>query len=152
MQSSNHAAHTCVLNSMETYIHPLDAGLLEIGQPVSGLAFPPAGWHVIGDWGAGYALGNHDGLRLIIDCSQKDDDRWWIHISVSRAKRTPSHEDMAAAKRAFLGDRYAYAVYPPRAQYVNIHPNCLHLWSLIDDRDGRILPEFSAELNIGLSI
>jgi hypothetical protein len=134
-------------------LHPLDAGLLQLNLPPSGLAFPPLGWRILQPWGFGYALGSNTGLRAIIDCSQKDDDRWWVHISISRQSRTPTHEEMAAAKVSFLGNRYAYAVYPPVEQYVNIHAHCLHLWAVIDVGDGRILPEFSSELSgIGRSI
>lgn len=138
---------------MTTELSPLDAGLMEIKAPLSGIPFPPRDWWIIQPWGFGYALQHRNGLRAIIDCSQKSDDRWWVHVSVSRATRTPSHEDMCLVKTAFLGDRYAYAVYPPRSQYVNIHQHCLHLWALVSEDDGRALPEFSAELEgIGKSI
>lgn len=138
---------------MSKFLHPLDAGLLEIGQPVSGLAFPPDDWQVIQRWGYGYALQHQNGLRAIVDCSMKDDERWWVHVSVSRASRTPSHEDMALAKRAFLGERYAYSVWPPSEVYVNIHAHCLHLWALVDDANGAALPEFSAVVpGVGVSV
>ena len=126
------------------YLHPLDAGLSDLNQALSGLAFPPDGWRVIQEWGSGYALQDNTGLRVIIDCSTKGDDRYWVHLSLSRAKAIPSHLDMVRVKEAFLGNsRYAYSVFPPRQEYVNIHPNCLHLWALVDG-DGRVLPEFSA--------
>lgn len=128
---------------MSTELHPLDAGLLEVGVPISGLAFPPAGWSILKTWGLGYALQDRTGLRLLIDCEQKEDDRFWVHISVSRAARLPTHGEMCAIKTAFLGDRYAYAVYPPTSEYVNIHAFCLHLWALIDNGKGQALPEFS---------
>ncbi len=131
---------------MAEYLHPLDAGLLEVGASVSGLIFPPNGWVVLQPWGAGYGLRSASGLRLLIDCEQKDDDRFWVHISVSRASRCPTHEEMCEVKQAFLGDRYAYAVYPPKSEYVNIHAFCLHLWALVDKADGRALVEFSGEL------
>lgn len=134
-------------------LHPLDAGLLEIGAVKSGLSFPPRGWFVTGMWGCGYILRHRSGLVAIIDCSQKEDDRWWVHVSVSRAKSIPTHDDMALAKTDFLGDRYAYSVWPSRERYVNIHPNCLHLWALVDKEDGRVLPEFSDVLpGVGMSI
>lgn len=138
---------------MQSELHPLDAGLMEIKAPLSGLDFPPKGWRILQPWGFGYALQHREGLRAIIDCSQKEDDRWWVHISLSRASRTPTHEDMVQAKRDFLGDRYAYAVYPPTERYVNIHQHCLHLWALVDSKDGKVLPEFSAQVaGVGLSI
>ncbi len=113
---------------MSEYLNPLDAVLMDLGAPLSGLA-------------------DMTGLRAIVDCEQKDDDRWWLHVSVSRAKTIPTHLDMARVKMAFIGEeRYAYSVWPPRENYVNIHANCLHLWACIGDDDGRILPEFSADL------
>ena len=61
---------------------------------------------------------------------------------------------MALVKRDFVGeDRYAYSIWPPREQHVNIMPYCLHLWARMDELDGRVLPEFSAELpGIGRSV
>lgn len=77
---------------------------------------------------------------LVSGCIEADQRRW-IHVSVSRPERHPSHEDLAFVKDHFIGpETYAYTVYPPRSKHVNIHPNCLHLWSPLD---GPILPEFS---------
>lgn len=138
---------------MTAALHPLDAGLMEVGAATSGLEFPPKGWRILQPWGSGYALMSSTALRAIIDCSQKDDGQWWCHLSVSRGSRTPTHEDMCEAKRAFFGDRYAYAVHPPQERYVNIHQHCLHLWCLVDRKDGRVLPEFDAVLpGVGRSI
>lgn len=132
-------------------LSPLDEALEEQSLPLSGLQFPPKGWAIIESWGNGWALVS-GGLKLIIDCEKKSDNRWWVHISVSRKHWPPSHQDMIQVKQAFLGDRYAYAVYPPKEHYVNIHPNCLHLWSLAEENSA-VLPEFSTELGrIGKSI
>lgn len=126
-------------------LHPLDAGLLERGEPCSGLPFPPNGWSLVREWGLGYALESKNGLRVIIDCAMKSDNRWWVHVSVSHSRATPTHDEMARVKRDFLGDRYAYAVYPPLERYVNIHHHCLHLWALAEG-NGAVLPEFSGEV------
>jgi hypothetical protein len=134
-------------------LHPLDAGLVEVGAASSGLPFPPNGWEIIQEWGLGYALRHSNGLRVLIDCSQKSDESWWVHVSFSRKAWTPSHEDACIVKRDFLGDRYAYAVHPPRENYVNIHNHCLHLWAVCDQANGAVLPEFSDVLEgIGRSI
>ena len=134
-------------------LSPLDAGLLEIGAPALGLPFPPVGWRITQPWGFGYALEDRSGLLVLIDCERKEDDRWWVHISVSRSKRLPSYEEMARIKVAFLGDRYAYSVWAPVEMHVNIMPTCLHLWGLVDTFNGQALPEFSAVLSgIGRSI
>ena len=117
----------------------------------------PDGWQVIPYPGAAY--GSHalrergGGLRVIVDCEAKSDGHPWLHVSVSRKNWTPSHADMARVKADFIGNRYAYAVWPPAEKYVNLHPYCLHLWARWDDTDGRVLPEFSAVLpGIGKSI
>lgn len=112
------------------------------GEAFSGIVYPPADWHFLEFWGEGHVFAHKNGLRVIVDCEEKEDGRQWIHISVSRKHWDPSHADMCLVKEAFLGERYAYAVYPPREVYVNIHHHCLHLWALAEG-DGRVLPEFS---------
>jgi hypothetical protein len=109
----------------------------------------PKGWQIAQPWGDGFALRQiGGGLRVIVDCEIKGDASLWLHVSVSRANYTPTHDDMARVKVDFIGDdRYAYSVWPPREQYVNIHNHCLHLWARMEG-DGRVLPEFSAELPI----
>lgn len=134
-------------------LHPLDAGLLEIGCDPSGMEFPPRGWEIIQPWGLGYALRHSNGLRVLIDCAMKDDGRWWVHVSFSRKSWDPTHADTCQVKREFLGNRYAYVVHPPAENYVNIHSHCLHLWALVDADNGRVLPEFSDVLEgVGRSI
>jgi hypothetical protein len=115
----------------------------------------PKGWEIVDRWGEGYRLSQKNGgLRVIVDQEIKADGCRWLHVSVSRKSWTPTHEDMVLVKHDFIGeDRYAYSIWPPREQYVNIHKHCLHLWARIDQADGRVLPEFSAELpGIGKSI
>jgi hypothetical protein len=112
----------------------------------------PKDWEVLRPWGDGYAMRQkRGGLRAIVDCERKADGEYWIHVSVSRKDWNPSHDDMCLVKQAFLGDRYAYAVYPPQDNYVNIHAHCLHLWARFDGKP--VLPEFSDVLpGVGLSI
>ncbi len=109
----------------------------------------PHGWEIIKPWGDGFALRQKDGgLRVVVDCETKEDGREWLHVSASRAKWTPSHEDMALVKRDFIGDeRYAYSVWVPTENHVNIHSHYLHLWAMMDSPDGKVLPEFSAVLD-----
>lgn len=55
----------------------------------------------------------------------------WEHVSVSPYKRriTPSWDDMCKIKDAFWKDDEAVIqIHPPKADYVNNMPNCLHLW------------------------
>ena len=126
-------------------VSPLDDGLAETHHAASGLPYPPPGWTFTSEWGLGHAFQHSNGLRVLIDCSMKSDDRFWVHVSLSRKNWTPSHEDLRLVKAAFLGDRYAYVVFPPESQYVNLHSHCLHLWALAEN-NGRVLPEFSENL------
>lgn len=115
----------------------------------------PQGWEVLQAWGEGWAVAQRNGgLRVIVDCEIKADGSPWLHVSVSRKSWTPTHEDMVLVKHDFIGDdRYAYSIWPPKEHYVNIHAHCLHLWARLDEANGRVLPEFSAELEgIGKSI
>jgi hypothetical protein len=114
----------------------------------------PEGWEVIQRWGDGYAVRQkRGGLRVLVDCEPKRDSKEWLHVSVSRANYTPTHDDMAVVKNAFIGeDRYAYSIWPPTDKYVNIHAHCLHLWACMEG-DGQQLPEMSEVLEgIGRSI
>lgn len=82
------------------------------------------------------------GLAAIISCRVEDDGRPWIHLSVSHRARVPSWREMRECKEVFLADREAYSVLPPRARYVNIHPNVLHLFALLDGAS--VLPDFTS--------
>jgi len=105
----------------------------------------PPDWRLLQKWGDGYAC-EYGRLRVIVDCEQKSDNNYWIHVSVSTKHETPTHEEMARVKKDFIGeDRYAYSVWPPKDKYVNIMKHCLHIWACLNE-DGRILPEFSSPI------
>jgi hypothetical protein len=53
----------------------------------------------------------------------------WEHVSVSRRDRCPTWDEMCQIKALFWGEDDCVVQYhPPRSEYVNNHPNCLHLW------------------------
>jgi len=61
----------------------------------------------------------------------------WEHVSVSVRQggrvHTPTWEEMAHVKSIFWDDEDCVIEYhPPRSEYVNFHPNVLHLWRPID--------------------
>ena len=64
----------------------------------------------------------------------------WIHASISWDKDMPSYEDLTMLHKAVWGDGYAYQVFAPPSQHVNIAKHALHLWGLADGSP--ILPEF----------
>ena len=60
--------------------------------------------------------------------------RKWIHISAARPDRLPSWDDLKQVKRVIAGpERQAIQVIPRDSEYVNFHPNCLHLFVCLDD-------------------
>jgi hypothetical protein len=53
----------------------------------------------------------------------------WEHVSVSRRDRCPTWEEMCQVNALFWDEEDCVVQYhPPRSEYVNNHPNCLHLW------------------------
>ena len=64
----------------------------------------------------------------------------WLHVSCSHKNKMPSWKELKEVKEKFIGDRKAIQIFPIKSEYVNIMPNCLHLWACLDD-DG--LPDFT---------
>lgn len=53
----------------------------------------------------------------------------WEHVSVSTRTRCPTWEEMCWVKSLCWGDdECVVEFHPPKADYVNCHPHCLHLW------------------------
>lgn len=50
------------------------------------------------------------------------------HLSVSHPQRYPSWDEIKSIRYALLPDDRTFAIlFPPSAQYVNLHRNCFHL-------------------------
>ena len=63
-------------------------------------------------------------LRCIVS-----DGEGWEHVSVSCYDRCPTWEEMAHVKNLFWDDDdFVVQMHPPKSDYVNNHPYCLHLW------------------------
>lgn len=55
------------------------------------------------------------------------------HCSVSLPTRCPSWEQMCSIKEAFWkDDECCMQLHPPKNNYVNNHPYCLHIWRPIN--------------------
>ena len=70
-------------------------------------------------------IGN-ERLRIIAS-----DGLGWKHVSVSRrdSYRTPTWDMMCAVKDLFWDESdWVVQFHPPKSEYVNNHPGCLHLW------------------------
>lgn len=60
---------------------------------------------------------------LRVMCS---DGQGWEHVSVSLEDRCPTWEEMCLVKGLFWDCVVQF--HPPKSQYVNCHPYCLHMW------------------------
>lgn len=79
-------------------------------------------------------------LRCIVS-----DQKGWDHVSVSVANedRCPTWAEMCHVKELFWSPEEAVIQYHPRkSEYVNNHPNVLHLWRPQNDP----IPEPPAEM------
>lgn len=53
----------------------------------------------------------------------------WEHVSVSTPVRCPTWEEMCFVKGLFWDAEDAVIqLHPPRSEWINDHPYCLHLW------------------------
>ena len=67
--------------------------------------------------------------ELHIVSSGMNDGTGWEHVSASMKNRPPNWAEMCYIKGLFWGDEeVVMQLHPARSQYVNLHPNCLHLW------------------------
>jgi len=73
--------------------------------------------------------------RVLVD----QEDRWgngvklW-HLSISCPDRYPTWDEIKDARYSLLPMGLTFAMLlPPMNEYVNVHPNCFHLWEINDN-------------------
>ena len=64
-------------------------------------------------------------------------DGGWDHVSVSpcskKRESCPTWEEMSAIKDMFFDPEERVVQYhPPKSEYINAHPYCLHMWRYTD--------------------
>lgn len=63
-------------------------------------------------------------VNVIVSCGGG-----WDHVSVSLSNRCPTWREMCHVKDLFFkDDEVAMQLHPAKADYVNQHPFCLHIW------------------------
>lgn len=82
-------------------------------------------------------IGN-DQFQYIARISHGKDSLKMLDVIVSRglrlARRCPTWEEMCMVKDIFWGEEECVVQFhPPRSEYVNRHPYCLHLWKKIGE-------------------
>jgi len=91
-----------------------------------------------GMWGSDVSYGNngafeipYQSFTLMVIAS---DEGGWEHVSVSLKNRTPNWKEMCFIKDLFWSeDEAVVQFHPPKSEYVNMHPNCLHLWKKVEE-------------------
>ena len=64
----------------------------------------------------------------------------WEHVSIDGKNRTPTWDEMCSIKDMFFSDDECCVQYhPPKSEYVNNIPHCLHIWKPIEQYSG-VLP------------
>ncbi len=102
---------------------------LEAGRIRDGMMGSDPSWGAYGQ----FFVQGPCGERLCIVASGADVDdtksEGWEHVSVSTKRRPPNWQEMCFVKNLFWdAEECVVQFHPPRSEYVNNHPNCLHLW------------------------
>src|SRR6266487_788744 len=89
----------------------------------------------------GWALVALDGDSSVIVSCAEDDGVEWVHASIAHPDRMPSYDDLKQLHAAVFVDGWAYQVFAPPRDHVNIHEHALHLFGRLDDKPA--LPDFT---------
>lgn len=106
-----------------------------------------ADWAVPDEFGPdGWRIDRWDGSARVIVSTADHDGAEWTHASISHPDVMPSYDELVLLHRAVFGGRWAYQVFAPPSEHVNIHPFALHLWGRSDG--AAVLPNFGARGSI----
>ncbi len=91
---------------------------------------------------ANYGEGNNGAFQIELSGRTRatiiaSDGEGWEHVSVhvisNGKQRTPTWAEMCKIKDIFWDEEDCVLQYhPPKSDYVNNHPHCLHLWRPIE--------------------
>lgn len=130
----------------QTQIDEVEALARVDGDVVRGvLATIPPTWNMIQRLPAGGAF-RRNTLQVLFTVQKYFDGNIWLHVSVcGRTSRDgyylPDWGELKRVKHDFIGDRYAYQVFPEEKDYVNTCAYVLHLFSRLDGT--MALPDFT---------
>lgn len=88
----------------------------------------------------GWHIDRKDGSARIILSTANHEGSDWTHASISHTNSTPTYDELALMHKAAFGDGYAYQIFVPPSDHINIHPYALHLWGRADG--ARVTPDF----------
>lgn len=73
------------------------------------------------------------------DCVYVSFSGGWEHVSIDGKKRLPDWNEMCELKDMFFRDDECCVEYhPPKSEYVNNAPYCLHIWKPIEQYSGKL--------------
>jgi hypothetical protein len=102
---------------------------LESGRITTGEAASHPSWGFYGAFEVQGPCGAP--LRIVSSGADADDamSEGWEHVSISTRWRPPNWQEMCFVKDlCWDAEECVVQFHPPRSEYVNNHPNCLHLW------------------------
>jgi hypothetical protein len=91
-----------------------------------------------GPFGSDSSYGFNGAFFVLGPCGKElkiiaSDGMGWEHVSVSLRNRCPNWQEMCFVKGLFWDEEEAVMqLHPPKSDYVNYHPYCLHLWRPLD--------------------
>jgi hypothetical protein len=90
----------------------------------------------------GWCFGSTDFRRSIIVSAAWMNGAEWIHASIAYSDHVtmPTYQDLKTLHQAVFGEGYAYQIFVPTRDHVDLHETALHLWGRSDGKP--VLPEF----------
>jgi hypothetical protein len=103
------------------------------------------GWCAPARYGVdGWMMRRYDrtGSLLVSTSTYPDTPFLWTHASIAYNDHLPTYKDLVQLHRAVWGDTgWAYQVFTPTADHIDIHEHALHLFGRADGV--RVLPDFA---------
>lgn len=103
------------------------------------------GWRTpepFGPTGYVYDTFGRGGRVIVTDSPLPGSEEVWRHASISWAHEMPKYAHLTMLHRAVWPNGWAYQVFAPPSDHINIHPYALHLWGRPDGSP--VLPNFGA--------
>lgn len=89
----------------------------------------------------GFRMQRLDGAASVIVTCAAHGEHEWVHASIARPSEMPSYADLKVLHAAVFGSGWAYQVFAPPTDHVNIHNFALHLFGRLDGKPA--LPDFT---------
>jgi hypothetical protein len=82
------------------------------------------------------------GCKILLGKEGDDKIQRW-HLSISHPERYPTWDEIKQARNSLLSRTKDFAmIFPREGDYVNIHPNCFHLWEIVKDELEQAIDRF----------